>query len=168
MSSTESPSWYVSLHGGHTGEFCDHGEGTLRDILEAAVAKGFTTYGVTEHAARVEERFLYPNERRLGWTIDKVQDDFERYGKAVFALAEEFADRLTVLRGFEAEVVPVDRYAETMLGYRERFKFDYMVGSVHYVGEMSIDDTPELFEQAMETHGGLEPLAIRYYETLAE
>ncbi|MFO7975564.1 MAG: histidinol-phosphatase HisJ family protein, partial [Candidatus Hydrogenedentota bacterium] len=34
--------------------------------------------------------------------------------------------------------------------------------------EMSIDDTPELFEQAMETHGGLEPLAIRYYETLAE
>lgn len=168
MESGVTPGWYVSLHGGHTGEFCDHGEGTLRGVLEAAVAKGFTAYGVTEHAARVEERFLYPNERRLGWTIEKVQDDFERYARTLFELAEEFSGRLTVLRGFEAEVVPSDRYAELMLGYRERLGFDYMVGSVHYVDEMPIDDTAEQFEEAMEALGGLELLGIRYYQTLAE
>lgn len=168
MDSGVTPEWYVSLHGGHTGEFCDHGEGTLREILEAAVAKGFTTYGVSEHAARVEERFLYPNERRLGWTIEKVQEDFERYARTVFELAEEFAGRLTVLRGFEAEVVPSERYAELMLGYRERLDFDYMVGSVHYVGEMPVDDTAKQFEEAMEALGGLERLGIRYYQTLAE
>ncbi len=167
MDPIDTPLWYVSLHGGHTGEFCDHGTSTLRAVLEAAVSKGFSVYGVAEHAARVEERFLYPNERRLGWTIEKVQEDFERYAKAIFDLAEEFDGRLTVLRGMEAEVVPTACYAELMLGYRERFGFDYMVGSVHYVDEMSVDDTPELFEQAMEAHGGLEPLAIRYYETLA-
>ena len=166
MQSNTAPDWYVSLHGGHTGEFCDHGTGNLRALLEAAISKGFSVYGVSEHAARVEERFLYPNERRLGWTIEKVQEDFERYARAIFELAEEFDGRLTVLRGMEAEVVPADRYAEIMLGYRERFGFDYMVGSVHYVDDMSVDDTPELFEQAMEAHGGLEPLAIRYYETL--
>ncbi len=166
MHSTNSAPWYVSLHGGHTAEFCDHGTGDLRAVLEAAVAKGFSTYGVSEHAARVEERFLYPNERCLGWTIEKVQEDFERYGKAIFELAEEFAGRLTVLRGMEAEVVPANRYADIMLAYRERFAFDYLVGSVHYVDEMSIDDTPDQFEEAMEAHGGLERLAVRYYETV--
>ncbi len=168
MRSLSNPPWFVSLHGGHTAEFCDHGEGTLRELLEAALAKGFAAYGVTEHAARVEERFLYPNERELGWTIEKVQDDFERYAKTLFALADEFAGRLTVLRGFEAEVVPADRYPELMLAYRERLGFDYMVGSVHYVDEMPIDDTVAQFEQAMDALGGLEPLGIRYYQTLAE
>ncbi len=168
MHSTNTPGWYVSLHGGHTAEFCDHGEGRLRDVLEAAVAKGFSSYGVTEHAARDEERFLYPNERDMGWTIEKVQDDFARYAETVFALAEEFADRLTVLRGMEAEVVPADRYAELMLGYRQRFSFDYLVGSVHYVDEMPIDNTAAQFEEAIEAFGGLEGLGIRYYHTIAE
>ena len=79
----------------------------------------------------------------------------------------EYAGRLTVLRGFEAEVVPSARYAEIMREYRERFGFDYIVGSVHYVDEISIDSTTESFEQAMEAAGGLEDLAVRYYETIA-
>src|SRR5438045_1413741 len=37
--------WRVSLHGGHSGEFCDHAEGTLREILTAAVAAGYHTFG---------------------------------------------------------------------------------------------------------------------------
>jgi histidinol-phosphatase (PHP family) len=168
MHSTNAPRWYVSLHGGHTAEFCDHGEGRLRDVLEAAVAKGFSSYGVSEHAARVEDRFLYPEERDMGWTIEKVQGDFVRYAETVFAQAEEFAERLTVLRGMETEVVPADRYAELMLGYRQRFSFDYMVGSVHYVDEMSIDSTTAQFEEAVEALGGLERLGIRYYHTVAE
>jgi len=168
MHSTNTSGWYVSLHGGHTAEFCDHGEGRLRDLLEAAAAKGFRTYGVTEHAARVEERFLYPNERDMGWTIEKVQDDFARYAETVFALADELAGRLTVLRGMEAEVVPADGYAELMLAYRRRYAFDYMVGSVHYVDEMPIDNTARQFEVAIEAVGGLDRLAIRYYQTLAD
>ena len=30
----------VSLHGGHSGEFCDHAEGSLRDTIEAAITFG--------------------------------------------------------------------------------------------------------------------------------
>jgi hypothetical protein len=33
----------VSLHGGHSREYCDHARSTLREILEAAVACGYDT-----------------------------------------------------------------------------------------------------------------------------
>ncbi len=29
--------WKVSLHGGHSGQFCDHAKGSLREIVEAAI-----------------------------------------------------------------------------------------------------------------------------------
>ncbi len=163
----ETP-WKVSLHGGHSGEFCDHATGTLREVLDAAIAAGFTTYGVSEHVPRVGEQYLYENEVELGWTVEKIVDDFERYGETIFQVADEYADRLTVLRGFEIEVVPHNSYIELMTTYRQRFKFDYMVGSVHYIDDTSIDGPPKEFEHVMKLRGGLEPLAIRYYESVAE
>jgi len=160
--------WKVSLHGGHSGEFCDHAKGTLREMLEAAVAFGYHTYGVAEHAARVEPRHLYREEIAMGWDVAKVQRDFEDYARVVRELAAEFSGRLDVLCGFEAEVIPEGRYAELMLGYRERPGFDYMVASAHYVGELFIDYDQEAFDRAVETMGGLEPLATGYYEGIAE
>lgn len=164
----DSTPWKVSLHGGHSGEYCDHAVGTLREVIEAAIAKGFKTYGISEHVPRHGERYLYPNERERGWTLDKIKADFEAYGKAIFALAEEYADRITILRGYEIEVVPHDRYAEIMLDYRKRFRFDYMVGSVHYMHDISIDSSVEEFEHVLKIAGGLEALAIEYYEAVSK
>lgn len=159
--------WKVSLHGGHSGEFCDHAVGTLSEVIEAAIAKGFKTYGISEHAPRHGERYLYANERERGWTLEKIAADFETYGKAVFALADEYASRITILRGYEIEVVPHDRYAEIMLDYRTRFRFDYMVGSVHYLHDISIDSSVEEFEEVLKITGGLEELALEYYASVA-
>lgn len=166
--------WRVSLHGGHCGEFCDHAEGTLREMLEAAVTAGYRTFGVSEHVPRSAERFLYAEERDRGWDMAKITADFERYAAVLTPLAEEFADRLTVLRGFEAEVIPTETYAEQVQGYRERRLpdgrpvFDYCVGSVHYVREHQIDGPPRNWVLAAEALGGPEMLAVRYYETVTE
>lgn len=160
--------WAVSLHGGHSGEYCDHGHGTLRETVEAAAARGYVVFGVTEHAPRVEPRFLFAEERARGWDVAKLERDFAEYAAAVRALADEYADRLTVLCGFEAEVVPADRYPALMRGYRNQYGFDYMVGSVHWVDEVIVDYTRESFEQAVTDQGTLERLAVRYYETVAE
>ena len=160
--------WRVSLHGGHSGEFCEHAAGRLREVLEAAIAAGYHTFGVSEHAPRSECRFLYDSEKEKGFTVGRLQRDFEAYAEAVHELSEQFAGRLVVLRGFEAEVVPAQGYQQEMLGYNQRFGFDYMVGSVHYVDEISIDSERAEFERALEACGGLEALAVRYYETVAE
>ena len=97
--------YHISLHGGHSGEFCDHAEGSLRDTLEAAVAFGFHTFGVSEHAPRDGAQFLYAEELEGGWDVARLWSTFDDYAVTVNRLAEEFADRLVVLRGFEAEVV---------------------------------------------------------------
>ena len=160
--------WRVSLHGGHSGQFCEHAKGDLRDVLEAAVKAGYHTFGVSEHAPRLEDRFLYPSELEKGFTVARLEENFENYASTIAALSEEFADRLPVLRGFEAEVVPGAGYGDTMLGYRSRYGFDYMVGSVHYVDEISIDSESGQFRRLLDKSGGLEEVALRYYETVAE
>ncbi len=160
--------WAVSLHGGHSSDYCDHGDSTLREMLDAAVAVGYHTFGVAEHAPRAGARFLYDEEIERGWDVAKIQGDFEAYAVATQSLAEEYAGRLNVLRGFEAEVVPTDRYADLMLELRERYRFDYMVGSVHWVDDRSIDYTLRLFDEVVAVFPSLEALAVRYYERVAE
>lgn len=160
--------WKVSLHGGHSGEFCEHAKDSLRQIIEAAVAAGYHTFGVSEHAPRSQERFLYATEREKGYDLARLSREFEDYAAAVRELSREFEERLTVLCGFEAEVVPADGYRDEMLEHRRRFGFDYMVGSVHYVDELSIDGPRTDFDRAVEARGGIEPLAVAYYEAVAD
>lgn len=160
--------WKVSLHGGHCGEYCDHAKGTLREVLEAAVRFGYHTFGLSEHAPRLGAHLLYDAERQMGWDVPRLEANFERYARDSAALATEFEGRLAVLRGFEIEVAPEARYVEIMQGYRERYAFDYIVGSVHHVGEVLIDGPPEDFARAVEAHGGLEPLARAYYAKVGE
>lgn len=168
MSDSILAPWLVSLHGGHSGEFCDHAQGMLREVLDAAVAAGCPAYGVSEHAPRLADQYLYETEVHMGWTVDKIVQDFERYAETIHAVAEEYADRLEILRGFEIEVVPPDRYAEIMQGYRKKHSFDYIVGSVHFLYDVSIDGPVDKYEFAMSAAGGAERLAIEYYEAIAE
>ncbi|OYT74591.1 MAG: hypothetical protein CFK49_07580 [Armatimonadetes bacterium JP3_11] len=161
--------WKISLHGGHSGEFCEHAEGSLREILEAAHQAGYHVFGVAEHMPRVEARFLYPKEIEWGWTPQTLEANFERYAHTITQLADEFADRLTVLRGFEIEVVPQDRYEELVHYYRQKYQFDYMVGSVHYLHDASIDGYSEKdFLEMMADVGGMEEVAVQYYHKVAE
>jgi len=162
--------WKVSLHGGHSGQFCEHAQGTLRQMLEAALQAGYRCFGMTEHAPRPESRFLYPSEIEKGMDVKRLRQDFEGYARESLRLQREFdsVNGMAVLRGFEIEVLPASGYAETMLELRRRHEFDYIVGSVHFVDELWIDGPQEEFEKAIRELGGLEELALRYYHLVAE
>jgi histidinol-phosphatase (PHP family) len=174
--------WAVSLHGGHSGEFCDHGKGTLREIVAAAVARGYHTFGIAEHAPRFHERYLYPEEAAMGWDIEKVQQDFDAYARESAELVKQHASgklghppqkpggvpTFCLLRGFEAEVVPRGDYGRLMNGLRSRHGFDYVVGSVHWVNDVITDHSKAKFDEAAAKCGGQEALAVMYYEQMAE
>ena len=179
--------WAVSLHGGHSGQFCDHGKGTLREIVAAAVARGYHTFGIAEHAPRFHDRYLYPEEVAMGWDIEKVQGDFEAYARESAEMVKEYeiqkvghppqsalrsatggVPTFTLLRGFEAEVAPPGDYGRLMNGLRARHGFDYVVGSVHWVNDVITDHSKAKFDEAAARCGGQEALAVRYYEQVAE
>ncbi len=132
------------------------------------MAAGYHTYGVTEHCPRTDAAWLYDEEHRRGWTVATLHELFAAYTAELARLVPLYADRLVVLRGFECEVIPHEGYAELMRAWRDEGGFDYYVGSVHFVDSISIDGPMPLFEQALDGRGGLEPLAIRYYELVAE
>ena len=160
--------WRSSFHGGHSWPFCDHASESLESILDSAAAQGMKVFGVTEHAPRLGERFLYPDEREWGWSVATLEEKFDAYFEALDTLIPQYAGDLEVLRGFEIEVVPASEWVSIMKEYRDRYKAEYIVGSVHYVDNLSIDSFMPDFEAALEHFGGLEPLACAYYERVAE
>lgn len=173
MSHTFSDTWRVSLHGGHTGEFCAHASGTLKERLQQAIDAGYHTFGVSEHVSRPQS-YLYRDEISRGWDADKLEERFAAYTTALPPLTDEFASELIILRGFEAEVVPISGYKEKMLFLRDsqlpsgKPAFDYFVGSVHYVNGIEIDGSLELFHDLIEESRGLEKFIVRYFQTVTE
>lgn len=160
--------WRSSFHGGHSWPYCDHASGSLESILDAAASSGVHVFGVTEHAPRLAPQFLYPDEKTWGWTVATLEEKFKEYFEALDRLIPAYADDLEILRGFEIEVVPGSEWPSIMRDYRERYRAEYIVGSVHYVDGISIDSFIPDFEAGLDRFGGLEGLAIAYYEQVAE
>jgi HisJ family histidinol phosphate phosphatase len=51
-------------HHSHSGQFCGHAKDSLEEVVQAAIAKGFQSFALTEHIPRPFEDF-YPEEVRL-------------------------------------------------------------------------------------------------------
>lgn len=160
--------WYCSLHGGHSGEFCEHAEGKLEDLVQRAIALGIRIYGMTEHAPRYEERFLFFEERQKGYTISRLEEEFAGFAEESLRLTRVYTEQIGLLRGFEIETAPQDDYAASVARLRSTYGFDYIVGSVHFIDNFPIDYTRAHFEAASAHYGSLEKLGIRYYECVAE
>lgn len=157
--------WF-SYHGGHSGEFCRHAKGTLSEVVQAALACGFSSYGLSEHAPRFQRGHLYPEE--AGLTPGDLATTFQRYVERAMALRKDYEGRLELLLGFETEALPVADWADRMQELRRSAAFDYMVGSVHSMGDTWIDFSPEQSEQAAAVCGGWEALRCAYFDRLAE
>lgn len=159
--------WFVSMHGGHSRDYCDHATDSLPDMIQTAIDKGMVLYGITEHAPRYEPDYLYPEEVAMGWTIDKIQQDFARYSADSQQLIERFGKSIGLLRAFEIEVAPRACYIERMQRLRDQHGFDYIVGSVHYVNDLLFDHR-DMFADVVRNLGGLERLVLAYFEQMTE
>jgi len=157
--------WF-SYHGGHSGEFCGHAKGQLAAVVSAAVEAGFSTYGLSEHAPRYRHEHLYPEERHL--TPDDLVALFRRYVQTALELRDRHEKDLELLIGFETEALPVEGWADTMRQLRSSAPFDYIVGSVHSIGDTWIDLNAETSERAAQACGGWEALRCTYFDRLAE
>lgn len=158
--------WF-SYHGGHSGEFARHAKGSLEEVVQSAVRTGFSIYGLSEHAPRYRAEDLFPDEADL--CVGDLVDMFEGYVSTALALRERYADRIELVIGFESEVLPPQDWLERMRALRHRHsELDYVVGSVHHVGDTSIDMKPALTAKLAEEVGGRESLERLYFEQVTE
>lgn len=158
---TPKPS-YVSVHGGHSGDFCDHAADSLEEILHAYIRKGFAWVGITEHMPPASDDFLYPDERAAGWNADRLYDRFATYMATARELQTRHAGDLEIFIGFETE------FTAGSVAFTRRlidtFTPDYCVGSLHHVDDISFDFSREDYLRAVDVLGGYDALYQRYFD----
>lgn len=117
------------LHTHH--ERCGHATGTIRHYIDAAIKNGLQVIGISDHSPY----FANPKDQPEPG-IAMAKSDFARYVEEVLKLKAEYAGKIDVLLGVES-----DFYAEHAEVYRSvyvKYPFDYIIGSIHQVGGVSI------------------------------
>lgn len=152
----------ISLHGGHSGQYCDHARDTLADIVASYHRAGFECVGLTEHMPPFNESGLYPDEVEMGRTAGWMQARFMCYVAEARHLVREYKDRMCILVGMESEWYPgCDKW---VAGLRKDHSLDYVVGSVHHVQGLCFDFSPADYVRAVDHCGGLERMYASYFD----
>lgn len=156
----------ISLHGGHSGQFCDHARDIFAEIVEAYHQAGFECVGLTEHMPPMTDAGLYPDEAELGRTAVWMQERFAAYVVEARRQARAYEGRMRVLVGMEGEWYP--GCGAWVARLRERHALDYVVGSVHHVRGVCFDFSRESYGQAVSLCGGLSAMYADYFDAQLE
>ena len=132
---------------------CGHATGTPREYAQAALDAGLAGLCFTDHMPM-------PEWYDAPWRMRR--DQLARYVEEVRAVQQEFAGQLNVRLGLEADFHPgTERYVEEVLG---EYPWDYVIGSVHYLGAWGFDNPEFVDEYERRDLGQL----YRHYAALVE
>ena len=120
---------------------CD-GKSTVREMIEAAIERGFVSIGFSGHSP-----MSAPDD---SWTLR----DENAYMTEVRALAEKYKNKIEVYCGIEWDVTSVI----------DRSRYDYAIGSVHLLenerGKWSLDASFEELMRCIDDGFGGDPYAM--------
>lgn len=152
----------VSVHGGHSAQFCDHAKDTLEDIIQRYITLDFSWVGITEHTPAISTQLLDPGQAELGLTPETLLATFSSYMEECRNLQEKYKGEIQIFAAMEIETYSgYERFVPFLL---ERFQPDYMVGSVHFVDDISIDYSEKTYSKAVDQLGGIENFYCRYFD----
>ncbi|MFO7573793.1 MAG: histidinol-phosphatase HisJ family protein [Bacteroidales bacterium] len=109
------------------------GKSAPEEYIAAATGKGLSEMGFSEHLTLTDERD--------DWSIDTAR--LPEYIERIKYLARHTRD-IAIRTGIEADYFPGKE--EEILQYLEKYPFDYVIGSVHYMGAETLDLGREFFE----------------------
>ncbi len=151
----------VSVHGGHSGQYCCHAQDDLAAVVAEYARQGFKWVGLTEHMA-ASARYLPAEERRAGLGAEAVWERFAGYFAEARRLQAAYADRLELFVAFETEAYSgCLAEVEAMV---ERFAPQYLVGSVHHVNDVPFDASEQDYRRAVAEAGGTAALYCDYFD----
>ncbi len=126
--------------------FCD-GKNTPREMVCAAIEKNMSGIGFSGHG--------HTNlENNYGMSPALT----EQYIQQINALKAEFDGKIDIFLGIEADFNTI----------YDKAKFDYSIGSVHYVGGFDVDNSADILRDAVESLGGPDDYAEQYFEQVSK
>ena len=152
----------VSIHGGHSGEFCCHANDTLDEIIKAYIQKGFSWVGITEHMPFPSDEFLYPEEKDAGFDVKGTYRRFADYISKCRKLQKKYSSSIKIYVGFETEMFSgFEPFIKKLI---QNFQHDYIVGSLHHVNNMGFDYSKQQYDETARAVGGIEDLYCEYFD----
>lgn len=112
---------------------CGHARGTLDEMVEAAIGKGFAEIGIADHMP-----LLYSDDPDLAMAPEQLP----LYVEQVLELKDRFAGRIAVRLGIEADYEPATMGERIVM--MESYPWDYIIGSVHVLDGWIFDDPRHL------------------------
>lgn len=143
---------FVADYHTHT-PLCRHAEGTPEGYVDAAVAAGVAEFGISDHAPQEPEPFD-------DWRMSVA--DLPRYFDWIARARAHASGRIAVKAGMECDWLPGNEaWIESLA---DRYDWDYLIGSVHYLDKWDFDNPKWLGRWA---DADLDALWSHYWETYA-
>ncbi|KAI3406609.1 hypothetical protein KGF56_000741 [Candida oxycetoniae] len=142
----------MHTHHSHSGDYISHAKDHLESMIAKYIEMGFKSVCLTEHMPRLSNNFLYPEELDKSYTIENLQKDFLSYIDHAERVQKLHHSSLPILLGFEIEGIN-EEHIKHSLQLIKHPKIQMSVGSVHFVHEIPIDFSSDLWMQAKSKSG---------------
>jgi histidinol-phosphatase (PHP family) len=145
---------HIDYHTHH--ERCGHAVGKLEDYVKRGVELGLTQLGLSDHLPliHVDPANYYPE-------MAMPMVELPRYVEECLSLKERYRGTIDLRVGLEADYI--EGYEEQIRELLSPYPWDYLIGSVHFLGEWDITDHRQV-------HGweGKDVLEVyhRYYDAV--
>jgi histidinol-phosphatase (PHP family) len=108
---------------------CRHAEGEPEAFVDAALAAGLTEYGISDHAPQRPEPFD-------DWRM--MEDELPEYFEWIKKARAHAGGRIPIRAGLECDWL--NGCKDWIADLASRFEWDYLIGSVHYLGDWDFDN----------------------------
>jgi histidinol-phosphatase (PHP family) len=121
----------IDYHTHH--ERCGHAVGSLEDYVQRGIELGLKQLGLSDHMPllHVDTKTYYPD-------IAMSMEELPRYVEEAFQLKAKYAGQIDLRVGLEGDYI--EGYEEQIAAIIHRFPWDYVIGSVHFLGQWDISD----------------------------
>ena len=103
---------------------CGHAQGTLRDMIQAAIEMGIDQLGLSDHSPH-----FFREQEHFDPRSAMARSEFPNYIAECVALRDEFAGQIDIRIGVESDYIA--GWAERYHQIYNQFSLDYIIGSVH-------------------------------------
>jgi len=134
---------------------CCHAEGEPEQYLDQALAAGLAEYGISDHAPQSPEPFD-------DWRM--LESELPSYFDWIQCARQHANGRIPVRAGLECDWFP-DCH-EWIVYLSSRYEWDYLIGSIHYLGDKWDFDNPKWLGRWAESD--VEEVWTAYWEEYAD
>ncbi|KIL38830.1 histidinol phosphatase [Gordoniibacillus kamchatkensis] len=116
---------------------CGHASGTLEEYVLRGIEIGLTQLGLSDHMPllHVDPATYYPG-------MAMPMEELPRYVEECLRLKEKYKSEIDIRVGLEGDYI--EGYERQIEDIITKYPFDYVIGSVHFLGEWDISDSRQL------------------------